>query len=78
MARWYVRSADRRPDPEPLPTSERTMVWAVTAIWAALLIAALVMRAELADQGRGWWIWTPVTAVALGLYGIRWLAGKGR
>ena len=74
----YVRSAERRPDPAALASNERGFVWAVTAVWAVLLVAALVMHSRLDAEGRGWWVWTPVVAVPLGVYGVRWLGSKGR
>jgi hypothetical protein len=76
--RWYVRSAERRPDPPPLASNERGFVWAVTAVWAVLLIVGVAMHSRLEADGRGWWVWTPVVAIALGLYGVRWLGSKGR
>jgi hypothetical protein len=76
--RLYVRSANRRPDPEPLATDERAVVRVVIAGWVLLLILALVFRSELDEQGRGWWVWTPVVAIALGLYGFLWLGKRGR
>jgi hypothetical protein len=76
--RWYVRSAERRPDPPPLTSNERGFVWTVTAAWAVLLIVGVAMHSRLAADGRGWWVWTPVVAIALGLYGVRWLGSKGR
>lgn len=75
---WYVRSADRRPDPEPVRTNERAVVRWVTIGWALVLVAALVARTRLEDQGRGWWLWVPVAAIAMGLYGFRWLGRHGR
>jgi hypothetical protein len=74
----YMRSADRRPDPAPLRTDDRPAIAVGTAIWALLLIAALVLRADLADSGRGWWVWTPVVGIALGVYGLRYVDRRRR
>lgn len=71
--RLYVRSKDRRPDPEPLRTDDRRTVLVGTVIWAVLLVAAVVLRGRLEESGRGWWVWTPVVAIALGLYGLRYI-----
>ncbi|MFN8080484.1 MAG: hypothetical protein U0Q19_13075 [Kineosporiaceae bacterium] len=76
--RWYLRSAERRPDPEPLPSPDRGVIWTLTAVWAVLFVIALIQRDQLIDQGRGWWVWTPIPGIALGLIGVRWLSGKGR
>ena len=71
--RLYVRSADRRPDPPPLRTDDRRAVLVGMGVWAVLLVAALVFHDRLAADGRGWWVWTPVVALGLGLYGLRYI-----
>ncbi|MFN0282749.1 MAG: DUF2530 domain-containing protein [Kineosporiaceae bacterium] len=71
--RLYVRSRDRRPDPAPLRTDDRTAVLVGTGVWAVLLVAALLSYQRLADDGRAWWVWTPVVGIALGLYGLRYI-----
>ena len=75
--RLYLRSADRRPDPAPPQTDDRRVVIVGILVWAVLLVAALVAHRALADSGRGWWVWTPVAGIALGLYGLRYLRGRG-
>lgn len=76
--RLYLRSADRRPDPPPLRTNDRAVVSVGMVAWAVLLVAALVMRSRLVEQGRGWWVWTPVVAIALGFYGLHYLRQRER
>jgi hypothetical protein len=71
--RLYLRSADRRPDPAPLRTDDRRVILIGMAVWAVLLVVAVVMRSRLIEQGRGWWVWTPVAALALGGYGLYYL-----
>lgn len=71
--RLYVRSRDRRPDPEPLPTDDRAAVRVGTAVWAVLQVAALLAHGELAADGRGWWVWTPLFGMLLGGYGLYYL-----
>lgn len=68
--RLYVRAADRRPQPPLPPVDDRRPVAVGTLIWAVLLVAALLARDDLAGQGRGWWVWTPVAGIALGLLGL--------
>jgi hypothetical protein len=53
-----------------MQTNDRAVVWSGIAVWAALLIVAVVLRSRLEEQGRGWWVWTPVAAIALGFYGL--------
>jgi hypothetical protein len=71
--RLYLRSADRRPDPPPLRTNDPGAVWTGTAVWTALLVAALAMHSRLESTGRGWWVWTPIAGIALGFYGLYYL-----
>lgn len=66
-------AAPRRPDPEPLPTSDLTVVVIGTALWAVALVVALVLGDRLDDQGRDSWVWVTAAGVALGLVGIRHL-----
>lgn len=40
-----------------------------TMLWSVALAATLAMRDELAESGRGWWVWTCVAGVGLGLLG---------
>ena len=76
--RLYLRTADRRPDPPPLQTNDRAAVLTGTMVWAALLIATLLLHGRLEEQGRGWWVWTPAVGVALGLYGLHYLRRRDR
>lgn len=76
--RLYQRSAGRRPDPPPPRTNDRTVVLVGTVLWAGLAVLGLLLRGRLEAQGRGWWIWTAVTGIALGLYGLRYLARRSR
>lgn len=66
-------AAPRRPDPEPLPTNDLTVVVVGTALWAVALVVALVLGDRLDDQGRENWVWITAAGVALGGVGIRHL-----
>lgn len=76
--RLTPRPDERRPDPPPLDTDDRKAVLVGTAVWAVLLVLALVFRDRLAADGHGWWVWTPVVGIALGLYGLRVVARRRR
>ncbi len=68
----------RRPDPEPLRTDDRGAVLVGTVVWAVLLVVALVERDRLEADGNGWWVWTPVVGIALGLLGLRVVSRRHR
>lgn len=76
--RLTPRPGERRPDPPPLATDDARTVIVGTVVWGVLLVLALLFRGWLADTGRGWWVWTPVVGIALGLYGLRYLARRRR
>ena len=76
--RLYQRSADRRPDPPPLRTDDRATVLAGIAVWAVLGVVALALHDRLQADGRGWWVWTPVAGVLLGLAGLRYVSRRSR
>jgi hypothetical protein len=60
----------RRPDPEPLETHDQAVIIVGTAIWAIAFVVLLAMHGRLADEGRGWWPWTALAGVGLGLWGM--------
>jgi hypothetical protein len=60
-----------------MQTNDRAVVRFGTGVWAVLLVVAIVLHGRLAEQGRGWWVWTPVAAIALGLYGLRYIERRG-
>lgn len=67
----------RRPDPPPLPDDGVRVVALGTGLWAVALIAGLLVRGRLADQGREWWIWACLVGLLLGVYGV-WYCRRRR
>lgn len=41
-----------------------------TIAWAVGVVVCLVLRQQLADAGRGWWLWVCVAGALLGVAGI--------
>jgi len=76
--RLYLRSSQRRPDPPPLVTDDRTPVLIGIAVWAVLLVPAVLFRGRLQDAGHGWWVWTPVAGIVLGCMGLWYLRRHAR
>ena len=74
----YQRSASRRPDPEPLRTNDRAAVLVGIGLWAVALVATLVVHDRLAADGRGWWRWTALAGIGLGVIGLGYLRRSGR
>jgi H+/Cl- antiporter ClcA len=59
----------RRPSPEPLEANDQLVAVVITAGWAVALIVLLAVRTDIPVSDR-WWIWTCVTGVGLGLFGL--------
>jgi MYXO-CTERM domain-containing protein len=55
---------------EPLDVDAVRTVQIGTALWAVALVATLIARDALEDQGRTWWIWTCAAGVVLGILGL--------
>jgi hypothetical protein len=61
-----------------MQTNDRAVVRFGIGVWAVLLVVAIALHGRLAEQGRGWWVWTPVAAIALGLYGLHYIERHDR
>jgi hypothetical protein len=54
----------------PLDVDAVRTVQVGTVLWALALTASLIMKNRLVDDGHGWWIWTCVAGLVLGLIGL--------
>ena len=70
-------SAPLRPAPPPLDNDGVKVVSLGTALWGVALVVLLLLRDELRDDGREWWIWTCVAGFLLGLAGV-WYCRRRR
>ena len=55
--------------PPPLEANDQLVTVTGTAGWALALIVLLIVRGSLPADAR-WWIWTCVTGLAMGLFGL--------
>ena len=62
-------ASPRRSPPPPLEGNLRLITTVITAGWAIALIVVLAVRDSLPAAQR-WWLWTCVTGVVLGLFGL--------
>ncbi|MFF1573213.1 DUF2530 domain-containing protein [Leifsonia sp. NPDC058292] len=76
--RLWLRDSERRPDPVPAETDDRKAVLVGLGLWAVGFVLVLLFLRPLADAGDGWWLWTVVVGLALGLVGLAYLTVKRR
>ena len=68
--RIWLKDSERKPDPAPVKTDDRKAILVGIAAWIAALAVLLVFLGPLTEAGGGWWLWTCVAALALGLIGL--------
>ena len=55
--------------PPPLEANDQLVTGAITAGWAVALIVLLIVRNDLPADAR-WWLWTCVTGLVMGPFGL--------
>jgi ABC-type nickel/cobalt efflux system permease component RcnA len=60
---------ERPPQPPPLEANDQQVTAVFTVAWAIALIVLLIARDSL-PSGSRWWIWTCVTGLVMGLFGL--------
>jgi hypothetical protein len=65
-----IREREERPaPPPPLEANDQVVTGVITAGWAVALVVLIIVRDSL-PAGERWWIWTCVSGLALGLFGL--------
>ena len=59
----------RQAPPPPLEANDQLVAGSFTVGWALALIVLLIVRGSLPADAR-WWIWTCVTGLVMGLFGL--------
>lgn len=57
---------------KPLDVDGVRTVLVGTVLWAVAFVVLLVLRDELVDQGREWWLWTALAGAGLGMLGFEY------
>jgi H+/Cl- antiporter ClcA len=65
-------SMTRRPAPPPLEANDQMVAAVISAGWAIALITLLAIRSDIPASDH-WWIWTCVTGLGLGLFGMAYV-----
>jgi hypothetical protein len=71
MARRH-RRAHQPPQVHPFDVDGVRTVAVGTVLWAAAFVLLALNRASLDEQGLGWWLWTCLAGVGLGLLGLEY------
>ncbi|MDP9864677.1 MULTISPECIES: DUF2530 domain-containing protein [Streptosporangium] len=64
-----------RPDLRPLKTNDTATILAGTCLWAVALAVLLIVQP---DPGHRWWIWTCVSGICGGLFGLWYVRRRDR
>ncbi|WP_244884221.1 DUF2530 domain-containing protein [Carbonactinospora thermoautotrophica] len=64
------RWRELRPDPPPMETNEVLVLTVGTVLWGLAFGVLLPFHGRLAETGHGWWVWTCLAGVGIGLLGI--------
>jgi hypothetical protein len=64
-----VNEPGRPIPPPPLEANDQLVTGSITAGWAVALIVLLIVRSSLPADAR-WWLWTCVTGLVMGLFGL--------
>jgi hypothetical protein len=62
-------ATDRRPAPPPLEANDELVTGIITAGWAVALLVVFLLRGDL-PAGLRWWVWTCLTGLVMGLFGL--------
>ncbi|MBB2914740.1 polyferredoxin [Streptosporangium becharense] len=65
----------RLPDLQPLKTNDTLTVLVGTALWAVALVVLLIVGP---GAERHWWIWTCVSGICGGLFGLFYIHRRDR
>lgn len=68
--RWYLKESERNPDPEPASVNASLAIWVGIAVWALAFVAILLFSAQLPQEKLGWWPYTCLIGIVLGLVAL--------
>ncbi|WP_068927708.1 DUF2530 domain-containing protein [Planobispora rosea] len=64
-----------RQDLQPLKTNDTATILAGMALWAVALVVLLILQPDPEDR---WWIWTCLSGIGLGVFGLWYVRRRDR
>ena len=65
--RLWLKDSERRPDPVPAKTDDRKAILVGLVLWLVALAGLLLFLPAILASGHGWWLWTVLIGLGLGL-----------
>jgi hypothetical protein len=65
--RFWLKEGERRPDPEPVKSDDRKAVLVGLVLWLLALAGLVLFLTPVLASGHGWWLWTGLCGLGLGL-----------
>ena len=76
MARFFVPISKRKPDPEPVKTNPQGILLLGTAVWVVVLILLMSFFDSISSRGFGWWLYTSLVGIGLGIFGFFYVRAR--
>jgi len=74
--RLWLKDSERRPDPAPVRTDDRKVVLVGLVLWLVALGGLLLFLTPLLARDRGWWLWTVLYGLGIGLILLVYTHGR--
>jgi fatty acid desaturase len=65
--RLWLKDSERRPDPVPVETDDGRAILVGLVLWLVALAGLLLFLTPILASGHGWWLWTVLIGLGLGL-----------
>ena len=65
--RLWLKDSERRPDPQPVQRDDRKAILVGLVLWLVALAGYCFFCRRFLTSGRGWWLWTVLIGLGLGL-----------
>lgn len=67
--RWYLKESERKPNPAPVATDDRTPMLVGLGVWL-LALGALLLIPGARAASPDFWLWACLVGISLGVIGL--------